>query len=116
MQDLISNQDNFNPSSSKLAVHCVDFRPLEKGSLLGFATIRIPALRLTVKDVAVHSSHGHRWASLPAKPHLDRERRQIVKDGKPQYVNILQFDSKAVSDAFSAAVIAAVEALGFFKE
>ena len=93
----------------KLEIECVEFRPLEKGSLLGFATIRVPAMRLTIKDIAIHRSGDREWAQLPAKPQLDRDRNLVVKDGKVQYVTILQFDTKEVADAFSAAVLNAVK-------
>jgi hypothetical protein len=44
--------------------------PLERNSLNGFATVRIKELRLTIKDVAVHESHGKLWAALPSKPQI----------------------------------------------
>lgn len=94
---------------SKKTVECLDFRPMDRGSLVGFATIRIAELRLTIKDVGIHDRDGRRWAQLPAKPQIDREHRGIMKDGKLQYNNILTFDSREIADAFSAAVLAAVD-------
>jgi len=95
--------------SGKLSIECLDFRPLQKGTLVGFATIRIAQMRLTIKDIAIHDKEGRQWAQLPAKPQIDREHRGIVKDGKLQYTTILQFDTKDVADAFSAAVLNAVK-------
>ena len=115
MSNSITNQDNFKPSPGKTAVEISDFRPLEKGSLRGFVTVRIPAIRLTIKDVSVHASHGRWWVSLPAKAQLDNDKRQVEKDGKPQYVNLLQFDTRIVADAFSAAVLRELDALPQFK-
>lgn len=103
------------PRKGKLTVEVLDFRPVERNTLLGFATVRIPALRMTIRDVAIHTSHGKRWAGLPAKPMLDNDGKAVKKDGKILYNSILHFDTKAVSDAFSAAVIAAAEALPIFS-
>jgi hypothetical protein len=94
--------------TGKIGVECVEFKPMERGTLRGFATVRIPSMRLTIKDVAVHDKDGRQWAQLPAKPQLDRDRQLVMKDGKVQYVPILLFDSREVSDAFSAAVLRAV--------
>jgi hypothetical protein len=103
------------PRKGKLTVEVLDFRPVERNTLLGFATVRIPAMRLTIRDVAIHTSGDRRWVSLPAKPQLDADGVAIRKDGKIQYVNIFHFDTKEVSDAFSAAVIRAAEALPIFS-
>lgn len=94
--------------SSKLTISIVEFKPLRRGSLLGFATINVQQMRMTIRDVTVHESHGKRWASLPSKPQVGRD-RELVKDadGKLKYSPVFEFDSRAVSDAFSAAVLAA---------
>jgi hypothetical protein len=52
---------------------CRDFRSLRRNTLLGFAEVTIAELDLTIKDVAIHSKAGSRWAQPPAKPQ--------VKDG-----------------------------------
>jgi hypothetical protein len=65
-------------------------------------------LQLKIKDIALHEKNGGRWAALPAKPIL-KDGVQVKDDaGKPQYVNIIEFTSRAVKEAFAAAVIAAV--------
>jgi hypothetical protein len=65
------------------------FRPLTKNSLRGLATVEL-ANDLTIVDCPVHVTNGRAWASLPAKAAIDRERRQIVVDGKPQYAVVLK--------------------------
>jgi hypothetical protein len=80
--------------SNKFTISVTDFRPLRKNSLVGFATIRINELRLTIRDVSIHRhSNGGRWAALPARPMIDREGHHIKKDGKPQYSVTLEFNS-----------------------
>jgi hypothetical protein len=64
--------------SGKFSVAITDFRPLHKNTLRGFATIRIPELRLEIRDVAVHEKGSSRWAQLPARPQLDRNGVPIV--------------------------------------
>ncbi len=91
--------------SGKLAVEIVDWKPMQRGSLLGFAAVRIPALRLTIRDCTVNESSGRRWVGLPGKAQIDGNRELIKRDGKIQYVPVCSFDTKHVSDAFSRAVL-----------
>jgi hypothetical protein len=93
---------------SKLALTCDDWKALRKNTLLGFATIKIEATRLTIKDIAVHEKGDRRWAQLPAKPQLKDGRAVTDTSGKAQYVPIMSFDSRDVADAFSAAVVKAI--------
>jgi hypothetical protein len=93
---------------SKLTVSCADWRPLRKNTLLGFARIRIAELDLTIHDVAIHESHGKRWAQLPSRPWIEGDR--LVRDdaGKVKYSPLLEFSRREVRDAFSQSVISAV--------
>jgi hypothetical protein len=93
----------------KHTVQCRGFRALAKGSLIGFATIHVAKLHLTIYDVALHRKGAARWAQLPAKP-MVRDGRLVADaaTGKPQYVAILEFDDRETRDAFLAAVWSAV--------
>jgi hypothetical protein len=93
---------------SKLTISCVDWRPLRKGSLLGFAKVRVVEMDMTFIDVAVHVSHGKLWAAPPARPWV--KDGQVVTDDshKVQYSAIVEFGRKETRDAFSAAVVDAV--------
>jgi hypothetical protein len=93
---------------SKLTLVCKSFRPLEKNTLRGFAEIFVKDMALTIKDVALHQKNTSRWAALPAKPMLKDGTVLKDGDGKVQYVPVLEFSSRDVSNAFSAAVIEAV--------
>jgi hypothetical protein len=93
---------------SKLSVSCRAFHPLHRNTLRGFAEIRIDELCLSIRDVALHQKGDARWAQLPAKPQV-RDGALVRDDsGKVQYIHMMDFDSRAVRDAFSAAVINAV--------
>ena len=94
----------------KLTVTCRSWTPRQSGTLQGFAAIHIREMRLTIRDVPLHEKNGRRWAQLPAKPQVDQDGRVVVNGaGKRQYVTILEWDSKGVADAFSAAVVRAVD-------
>jgi hypothetical protein len=93
---------------SKLAITCLDFKPVAKNTLRGFATIRIAEMRLIIHDVAIHARGDARWAALPAKPQITKEGTVVVRDGKTQYVTILEFADAGTRNAFSSAVIRAV--------
>ena len=86
----------------------VAWRPLKKGSLRGFATIRLP-IGLTIRDCPVLIGRNGAWATLPGKPQIDAEGRH-KKDvsGKAAYVAILEWDDRALNNRFSAAVVSAV--------
>ena len=92
-----------------MQVALIGWKAVPRNSLRGFATIRL-GKSLSVKDVAVHCSHGKRWAQLPSKPQIDRD-GNALKDtnGKIKYVPILEWLDRAVSDDFSASVIEAIE-------
>ena len=95
---------------SKFTVTCIDFTPYTRNTLRGFATIRLPELKLIVHDVAVHQhENGSRWVGLPSKPLLDKNgvaRRGPA--GKIEYAQLFEFEGRETRDAFSRAVVAAV--------
>jgi hypothetical protein len=94
----------------KSTVVCEDWKSLNRNTLRGFAVVRIQELHLIIRDVAVHEKNGRRWAQLPAKPQI--KDGAIVKDatGRSQYFPIMEFSGREVQDAFSAAVINAIQA------
>jgi hypothetical protein len=95
--------------SNKLTVSCTDWRPLHRHTLRGFITIHIAEMRLSIRDIVVHEKEGRRWVQLPSRPQLDRN-QQLVRDqaGKVQYATLMTWDSRDVSDAFSARVVEAL--------
>jgi hypothetical protein len=80
------------------------FKPLRKGSLLGFASVRLPS-GLLISDCPVNTSHGKFWASLPSRPVIDKEGRHVERDGKKQYAAILSWSDRETADAWSARVV-----------
>jgi hypothetical protein len=93
---------------SKLTVVCQDWKPLKRNTLLGFARIHVVEMDLVVHDVAVHESHGKRWAQLPSRPWVKGNEVVTDDNGKIQYSPLLECPRKEVRDAFSQRVIEAV--------
>jgi hypothetical protein len=88
----------------------IDWRPLERGTLLGFCRVKIERWHLTIDGIAIHARDGRRWAQLPSKPMLNSNRElEREPDGKPRYAKILWFDDRETADRFSAAVVSAVD-------
>jgi hypothetical protein len=88
----------------------LDWRPLARNTLKGFARIKIVEWKLIVNDVAVHERDGRKWAALPSRPMLDSNRRLMLDEtGKPKYSRVLEFTEREIADRFSDAVVAAVD-------
>jgi len=95
---------------SKFTIEVVGFTPFARNTLRGFATIRLPELKLTIHDLTVHQhDSGSRWASMPGKALIDKNGIAKRKpDGRVEYVPVLELDGREVRDAFSAAVVRAL--------
>jgi hypothetical protein len=85
----------------------LDFKPLRKGALIGFATVELP-IGLEIRDCPVCMSRGKAWAGLPGKPQLKDDR--VIRDerGKLVYSTILDWRERGLRDAFSERVVALV--------
>jgi hypothetical protein len=96
--------------SDRMPVAILQWKPLSRNSLRGFASIRLGAA-LKIHDIAVHvHENGRRWAQLPAKPIVQQD--GTVKrnaDGKIQYAPMMEWADRAASDKFSESVISAIE-------
>jgi hypothetical protein len=94
----------------KNSIIILEWRPVERGSLIGFAKVRLPAWHLTIDGVALHRKDGKRWSQLPSRPMLDSNRQLILDEsGKPKYSRVLEFTDREIADRFSEAVVAAVD-------
>ena len=88
-----------------------DWRPLRKGSLVGFVKVEMPS-GMILNDVTILSGDRGAWASPPSKPMIDRD-GLAMKDanGKLKYSPIVEFASKEVRERFSNAVVEALRAI-----
>jgi hypothetical protein len=87
----------------------VAWKPMAKGALRGFATVALP-IELKLIDCPVLVGPNGPWASLPSKPVLDREGKQVRPSGKPQFPPVPEWRNRELNDRFSAAVIALIRA------
>jgi hypothetical protein len=87
----------------KVTMICEDFRPIVRGSLRGFAVIKIV-------DVAIPAhANGARWGVLAGRPQIQRDGQVIKKDGKVAYQPIMEITGvRDARDAFSRRMVEAV--------
>jgi hypothetical protein len=86
------------------------FTPIQKNSLLGFATVRMPS-GLVFNDVGGHRRGGAFWALSASRPMLGKGGVQLRdKDGKSRWSPIASFANKQVRDRWSYSVIDALRA------
>lgn len=87
-----------------------EWRSLRKNTLRGFAVVELPA-GLVVREISVHEKAGKFWASLPSRPMLDSDGRQITNHaGHKQYAQLLGWRDRDLADRFSEAVLDLVRA------
>jgi len=92
------------------AIKILDFRPMRKNSLLGFAKIELPS-GVIVSDVTILTGEHGPWASPPSKPMVGADGTVLRDDrGKIRYSLLIEFTSKEIRQRFSDAVVAAVRA------
>ena len=85
-----------------------DWRPMQKGALLGFAKVEQPSGQI-LNDCTIMAGSDGPWASPPSKPMVGKDGRVITDDrGKTKYSPIIEFTSKDVRSRWSDAVIAAL--------
>ena len=97
------------PHPDKLSVEIESFKPLRSNTLIGFATIVIPEMRLRIIDAPVHQRNNVRWIGLPAKPMVTKE-GVVRRDerGKIAYSPVLEFADRGTHEAFGQRAIAAL--------
>jgi hypothetical protein len=101
-------------SNVNAAVVCTAWKPFERNTLKGFADLWLRAVRLNIRNCALHEKNGRRWVQLPAKPQLDKDRNLVRgEDGKIRYAKVIEFDSREVADRFNAAALKAIEDFAF---
>jgi hypothetical protein len=97
------------PVLDRPRLRLISFKPFRKNSLVGFDSIELP-IGLRITDVPVLTSRGKAWATLPSKPVLGADGKQVEVGGGRQYTPVCEWRSRDLSDGFSRAVIAAVRA------
>jgi hypothetical protein len=94
----------------KDGITILEWRPIERGTLIGFARVRVELWHLVFDGCAVHRKGERQWVALPARPQLDKD-GQALRDesGKVKYAPCVWFSDRTVADRFSASVLAALD-------
>jgi hypothetical protein len=91
-----------------MAVTVLEWKPVARNTLLGFAKLQLGAL--TIMDCPVHNTQGRLWCGLSSKPMVDSSGNARKDDGgKIKYVPLLQWATKEAGTRFSDSVIAALK-------
>ncbi len=93
-------------------MRCASFKPLERGSLRGFADLAMDS-GLVLLGCTYHEANGKRWCSPPGRPQLDADRQVMLEGGKVLYAPVVDFTDKSIRYKWSAAAVAAIE--GYLK-
>jgi hypothetical protein len=89
----------------------ISWRPLRQGRVRGFASVEVFGC-LTIRDCPLLvDDQGRVWASLPAKPELDRTGHcRTGTRGERLYTEIISWKSRRLKDAFSERLVSLVRA------
>jgi hypothetical protein len=83
----------------------LDFKPLVKNTLRGFADVEL-GIGLQLSELSIHVTNGKPWVGMPSKPMLGADGLQIINvNGKKAYKPMMGWRNKALSEAFSKAVV-----------
>ncbi len=96
-----SNIQQLRPASGIIAT---DLRKVNKGALVAFCTLNIPAWHLTLNDCKWFKTNKGEWIGLPSSSFTAR-------DGAVRYKNLVEFSDKEASARFQEAALAAVRKL-----
>jgi hypothetical protein len=77
------------------------FRPHEKNTLKGFASLALGSSGLLVHECPVHCKNGKWWVAFPARPYEDN-------DGAQHWQPLLEFGDAASRGRFQEQAIAAL--------
>lgn len=83
-------------------MECTHYTDLNKGSLLGFATIHVPSWNLVFSGLAVFQKDGRRWINFPSKEYQN-------KDGETKYMPYVRFTDRDVNDRFVKSALTAID-------
>lgn len=85
-------------------LNVIDFRPLAKGSLIGFLTFAYG--HITVHSAPVLQNGDRTWISLPGKPRLNRDGTPLLDArNKPLYEPICTWATRDGGDRVQAALL-----------
>ena len=90
-------------------MRCVAFKPLERGSLVGFADIELQS-GIVWLGCSMHRSNGRSWCNPPGRPLVTPECTLMIgDDGRVVYSPCVEFSEKKVRYRWSDECVKAIE-------
>ena len=84
-----------------MTVECIKFNPYEKGTLRGFADVRIPKFGMVFYSLSLHEKEGKRWVNFPSKSY--------EKEGKIEWLPYFRFENPEHAKLFVSQVKEAID-------
>lgn len=85
-----------------MSIECLDYRPVNKNSVLGYFDIRLTKQHLEIYDCVLLQKDGKRWVSMPNKPHTDAQ-------GNKRYLPVVRVYEKDLQRPFMEAIKKAID-------
>jgi hypothetical protein len=85
----------------------LDWRPLIKHTLLGFAKVQFSS-GLIINDIAIHRTGNRVWASPPARPWIENDALKRDERNKIKYQTLISFANHGVQASWSRQVLRAL--------
>jgi hypothetical protein len=87
----------------------VQFRPLRRGTLVGFVRVRFGS-GLVLDDVSVHRGSDNVWCNPPARAMLDQQGNTIrdPNTGKVKYAGLIDFATTKIRASWQRQIIEAL--------
>jgi hypothetical protein len=82
-------------------VTILKLRRIDKGALIAFCDIEIPAWGIILHDCKWFGKDGREWIGLPSTSYVNREDKTIYKD-------LMEFTDRQKGDRFQQAALAAI--------
>lgn len=87
-----------------MSVTIINFKPMGRGTLQGFADIFVPKMGLEFYGITYHKKGTQEWVNLPQREVIEKE------TGAKKYMHQVRFKERSHQDAFSKTVIDAIKA------
>jgi hypothetical protein len=83
-------------------IECTNYKPVNKGSLLGYADLLLIKSGMQIFGCSLHQKDGGRWVNMPS--------REYTNDaGEKKYLSIVRFQDPERMKAFSVEAMKAIE-------
>lgn len=85
-----------------MTIECINYKPVNKGSLLGYADLLLVKSGMELYGCSVHMKDGRRWVNMPSREYTNKE-------GEKKYMSIVRFRDAERMKAFSSEAMKAIE-------